>query len=399
MACGERLGGTLTDVAGVLSDLLIAADSGPADGLGWLMEEALGKVGAKNSVLYILDYERRALQPVPGSSEIGGRLPGVIDVRDSDAGRACSEMKIIESDGRVWVPVTQRADCLGVLEIEIEKPDAATLRACAESGILVGHLLVTAHTYTDIYELLSRRQNMTLAAEMHWEIQPSMSYIGPALGIAGEIEPAYEVGGDAFDYSINRDTLDFTLLDAMGHGLEAALLSTQAWGAYRWARRRGHDLIGMARVLEKTFIEQFGGSKFVTGLLCRLDWQSGTFRWLNAGHLPPLFMRDGRIVEELETTPRCPLGLDLPDEFTVHRIDLTPGDNIVLYSDGVIEARSPDGEDFETERLYSALERAVARNDNAAVAVRDVIDEVKVHSSGPLRDDATVVLLEYLGPE
>jgi serine phosphatase RsbU (regulator of sigma subunit) len=387
------------DESGVLSELLRAADSGPADGLGWLIEEALRKIGAKNAVLYILDYERRALQPVPGSSEIGGRLPGALNVRDSEAGNACSEIQTVEGNGRLWVPVTQRADCLGVIEIEIENPDEVARRACADCGILVGHLLVTAHTYTDIYELLSRRQNMSLPAEMHWEVQPSTNYVGPAVAVAGEIEPAYEVGGDAFDYSVNKGVVDFTLLDAMGHGLEAALLSTQALGAYRWARRQGHQLIGMARVLEKTFIEQFDGEKFVTGLLCRLDWRTGTFRWLNAGHLAPLLMKEGRIVEELETPPRCPLGLGLPDEFAVHRIDLVPGDKVVLYSDGVVEARSPNGEDFEIERLYDSLERSVARNNHAAVAVRDVINEVKAHSSGPLRDDATIVLLEYRGPD
>ena len=383
----------------VLSDLLIAADSGPADGLGWLIADALARLGAKNVVLYILDYECRHLQPVPGSSEIAGELPGPLEVARSDAGRACNERRVVEIDDRLYVPVTQRADCLGVLEIEIESPDADIRRLCSDAGILVGHLLTTSHTYTDVYELLSRRRNMSLAAEMHWEIQPSMSYVGPALAIAGEIEPAYEVGGDAFDYAVNKGILDFTLLDAMGHGLEAALLSTQAWGAYRWARRRGHDLIGMARILEKTFIEQFDGSKFVTGLLCKLDWRTGAFRWLNAGHLPPLLMREGRIVGELETPPRCPLGLDIPDELTVHKTDLLPGDAVILYSDGVVEARGPGDEEFEIERLYAAIERAVGRTEHAAVAVRNVIDEVKSHSSGPLRDDATVVLLKYRGPE
>jgi hypothetical protein len=389
----------LSGSAAALGDLLLAADSGPADGLGWLIADALSKVGAKNVVLYLLDYECRALQPVPGSSEIAGRIPGSIDVQNSDGGRACNEMRVVEAEGRLWVPVAQRADCLGVLEIEIENPSIEMRRTFADAGVLVGHLLVTSHTYTDVYELLTRRRNMSLPAEMHWEIQPSMSYVGPAIAIAGEIEPAYEVGGDAFDYAVNKEILDFTLLDAMGHGLEAALLSTQALGAYRWARRRGHDLIGMARVLEKTFIEQFEGAKFVTGLLCKLDWQTGAFRWLNAGHLPPLLMRDGQIIEELETAPRCPLGLDLPDELTVHRIDLAPGDNIVLYSDGVIEARGPTGEDFEMDRLNAAVEAAVRRNDHAAVAVRDVIGQVKSHSVGPLRDDATIVLLEYRGPE
>jgi serine phosphatase RsbU (regulator of sigma subunit) len=270
-------------------------------------------------------------------------------------------------------------------------------RICLDVGVLLGHLVVTAHQYTDVYELLSRRRTMNLAAEMHWEIQPAMCYVGPNVAIAGEIEPAYEVGGDAFDYSVNRGIVSFALIDAMGHGLEAALLSTQAIEAYRYARRRQQSIVEAARTLERTFLEQFDGEKFVTGVLCKLDSHSGTFSWLNAGHRVPLLMRDGAIVEELETPPRCPLGLDIADEFQVHEMSLKPGDGVLLYSDGVVEARSPAGEDFDTERLYKAIQNAAGKNETEIAMVRDVIHDVKVHSSGPLRDDATLVMLLHKG--
>jgi serine phosphatase RsbU (regulator of sigma subunit) len=91
--------------------------------------------------------------------------------------------------------------------------------------------------------LLRRRRPMNLAAEMHWDILPATCYTGPTVAIGGALEPAYEIGGDAFDYSVNGRLLDFTILDAMGHGLQAALLSTQAVGAYRYARRRHESLV------------------------------------------------------------------------------------------------------------------------------------------------------------
>jgi serine phosphatase RsbU (regulator of sigma subunit) len=383
-----------------LSNLLREADRGPADGLSSAVRDALADIGVTGAAIYILDYNHNWLQPAPGSvtSKV---TPEPLPTEGTAAGEACNEQRLVESidptGHQVWVPISERADCLGVLELEIDHIDDDIRRICVDVGVLLGHLVVTAHQYTDVYELLSRRRTMNLAAEMHWEIQPAMSYVGPNVAIAGEIEPAYEVGGDAFDYSVNRGVVSFALIDAMGHGLEAALLSTQAMEAYRYARRRHQSIVETARTLERTFIEQFDGEKFVTGVLCRLDSDTGTFSWLNAGHRAPLLMRDGVIVEALETPPRCPLGLDIPDEFEVHETSLKPGDSVLLYSDGVVEARSPAGEDFDAERLYKSIQTAADKNETEIAMVRDVIHDVKIHSSGPLRDDATLMMLLYKG--
>jgi serine phosphatase RsbU (regulator of sigma subunit) len=383
-----------------LSNLVREANNGPADGLSSAVRSALADIGVSGAAIYLLDYDHKWLQPAPGSVTARS-TPEPLPTDGTAAGEACSEQRLVESidEGgfRLWVPVSERADCLGVLELEIDHIDDDIRRICVDVGVLLGHLVVTAHQYTDVYELLSRRRTMNLAAEMHWEIQPAMSYVGPHVAIAGEIEPAYEVGGDAFDYSLNRGILSFALLDAMGHGLEAALLSTQAVEAYRYARRRLEPIVDAARTLEQTFVEQFDGDKFVTGVLCQLDCDTGMFSWLNAGHRSPLLMRDGTIVEELETPARCPLGLDIADEFEVHEMSLKPGDSVLLYSDGVVEARSPAGEDFDSERLHKAIEGAAGANETQIAMVRQVIHEVKVHSSGPLRDDATLVLLLYKG--
>jgi serine phosphatase RsbU (regulator of sigma subunit) len=383
-----------------LSNLLREADRGPADGLSSAVRDALTDIGVTGAAIYILDYNHKWLQPAPGSAT-SKTTPEPLPTEGTAAGEACNEQRLVESidpnGHQVWVPITERADCLGVLELEIDRIDDDIRQICLDVGVLLGHLLVTAHQYTDVYELLSRRRTMNLAAEMHWEIQPAMCYVGPNVAIAGEIEPAYEVGGDAFDYSVNRGIVSFALIDAMGHGLEAALLSTQAIEAYRYARRRQQPIVEAARTLERTFVEQFNGEKFITGVLCKLDSHTGTFSWLNAGHRAPLLMRDGEVVEALETPPRCPLGLDIEDDFVVNETSLKPGDGVLLYSDGVVEARSPDGEDFDAERLYNAIQNAAGKNETEIAMVRDVIHDVKVHSSGPLRDDATLVMLLYKG--
>jgi serine phosphatase RsbU (regulator of sigma subunit) len=386
----------------VLRELVREADRSTADALPAVVVAALQSLGVKGAVLYLVDYDRTTLVPVPGSvTSVPEPKPQQIE--GTDAGAACTRQEPVDravGDAyKLWVPVTQRADCLGVLELEVGTIDDDLRGLCMDVGVLVGHLLVTAHQYTDVYELLSRRKEMSLAAEMHWEIQPAMNYAGPAVRIAGGVEPSYEVGGDAYDYSINEGVVDFALLDAMGHGLEAALLSFQAVSSYRYGRRRLLSLDEVANTLEQAFVRQFEGERFVTGLLCRLDSKSGALRWVNAAHLPPLLMREGKIVDVLTTEPHSPLGLGLNDHIHVHELRLHPGEGIVLFSDGLIEARSPDGVEFELERLEEIIEREKRDDAPPPTLVGNVIEEVKAHTAGPLRDDATIVLLEYVGSD
>lgn len=388
----------MTSSLPALREVLKEADTSPADALPAVVYNALSRVGVKGVGIYLLDYGRTHLQPVPGCiPPSGAYAPHPVD--DAEVGRVYRERRPVETrqddSYRLRVPISERSECLGVLELELDDIDDGVREVSEDIGVLLGHLLVTAHRYTDVYDLLRRRRTLNLAAEMHWEIQPAMSYIGPSISIAGDIEPAYEIGGDAFDYSINDGVLDFAILDAMGHGLEAALLSTQAVEAYRYGRRRRQSLHEMLETLEYAFVEQFGGNRFVTGVLCRLDSSSGTLSWVNAAHMPPLLMRGGRVVEQLASAPRCPVGLDLPDVAEHRELTLEPGDGVVLYSDGVVEARSEQGEDFDFGRLCGFVEREIAEHGQVDAVVRNVLDEVKDHSAGPLRDDATLVIVTF----
>src|SRR5665811_2284499 len=81
------------------------------------------------------------------------------------------------------------------------------------------------------------RQPMSLSAEMQWQLLPPLMMSTPQVAIAGALEPAYDVAGDSFDYALNDDVLHLAMIDAMGHGLSAAVMATLAMGAYRHARR------------------------------------------------------------------------------------------------------------------------------------------------------------------
>ena len=117
---------------------------------------------------------------------------------------------------------------------------------------------------------------MSLAAEIQWSLLPPLTYASDRVVITGALEPAYEIGGDTFDYAANDPRVDLMVLDAVGHGLPAALLATAAVGAYRHARRNGLDLPGIAAAMDAVIAGQFPASQFATAAIARLDKRSGS---------------------------------------------------------------------------------------------------------------------------
>jgi serine phosphatase RsbU (regulator of sigma subunit) len=185
----------------------------------------------------------------------------------------------------------------------------------------------------------------------------------------------------------------------MGHGLQAAQLAVLAVSAYRNARRGGRSLADTTAVIDTALASSFGGEAFTTAVLARLDTDDGTLTWVNAGHPPPLLLRDGKVVKQLVVSPHLPLGLGGNDpEATGPAIGtehLQPGDRVLLYTDGVVEARSPDGEFFGTDRLADLVIRNLAGGMPAPETMRRVVRELLAHQQGQLSDDASLLLLEW----
>jgi serine phosphatase RsbU (regulator of sigma subunit) len=239
---------------------------------------------------------------------------------------------------------------------------------------------------------------MRLPAEIQWRLLPPTTVSTDRVSLAGLLEPWDEVGGDAFDYAMNDGRLQVALFDAMGHGLTATLLATLTVGAYRNARRARLDLPRLYEVVDRAIAAQFHREHFVTGLLLDLDIDTGELRWVSAGHLPPLLLRQDRRVKPLTARPATPLGLRFIDRAPpVHSVQLEPGDRLVLYTDGVVEARRK-GQFFSEERLADFVVRASASGHAGPEVLRRLIKAVLEHQDGMLQDDATILLLEWTGP-
>jgi serine phosphatase RsbU (regulator of sigma subunit) len=214
--------------------------------------------------------------------------------------------------------------------------------------------------------------------------------------LTAQLEPWHQVGGDAFDYSLDGDTLHVAVFDGMGHGLGATLLASVALAAYRNARRSGQPLVETAALVDRVLAEQFGDDSFVTAVLGRLDLVTGRLSLLSAAHPAPLLIRNGRSVGEVSVEPGLPLGFGTRVDQVVDA-SLEPGDRLLLFSDGVVEARSTQGEFFGIDRLVDLVTRQESGRQTAPETLRRLINAVLEHQQDMLQDDATVLLLEWAG--
>lgn len=383
----------------IIGDLLRRASVTAPDLLAADVASALQQAGGNHLALYVVDYEQLTLQPVGIATGLMDQEPKGMGVEGTLAGRCFQMQQVLSAettDGwRVWAPVRERAERIGVIEFGFPRVDEALVRLCDDLGLLVGHLVHTAGRYTDLIDLRRRRRPMNLAAEMQWDmLMPPLAFSSPELAIAGILEPAYVVAGDAFDYSLNGDLLDFIILDAMGHGVHSTLASTLALGGFRHGRRRGLELTVTVEQIDDALVEHFGEECFVTGHVCQLDVATGAFRWVNAGHPPPLLVRGTKVVAELRAEPCLPMGLGVRI-VEVGECHLQPHDRVLFYSDGVTEARPAGGPQFGVERLIDDIEECMGGNLPAAEMLRRLVSRLRHHRGGELEDDATLVFLEW----
>jgi hypothetical protein len=384
-------------------DVLAATHlSRPSDLPGLLAQNAM-TIGVTDVLMYLIDYEQSLLVPVPVQ---GAADPEALRVEGSVAGRAFAVIDgyDVESEQpgmrRLWMPLLDGTERLGVMRLTVPAPcgaiDQRMLTICERLAHLAAQLVVGKSQYGDLFEVVRRRQPMAVSAELQWKLLPPTLFATKGLVLAGMLEPAYNAGGDSFDYAVNGSIAHLAVLDAMGHGLTAAITASVALAAYRNGRRRRLDLEGTYAGADDTVAREFGGERYATAVLARLDLESGVLSWINAGHPPPLLLRGGRLVKQLESPPATPLGVQLNrDPPQVSHEALEPGDQLLLYTDGLVEARNSEGDFFTPERLAEFLEREVAAGLPTPETLRRLRHAVLAYQKGQLQDDATALLVEW----
>jgi hypothetical protein len=379
-----------------LVGLLEGAHSASPETLTDLVSAAGRAMGVRMAV-HLVDHEQRRLRLLVQTA--GRDAAPASSVDGSLAGRAFQAVRTLSSDTggepRLWVPLLDGADRLGVLEVRPpslgDLHDPALREQCGWVASLVAHLVAELGRYGDDVERTRRSRPRTSSAELVWQQLPPLTASTRNFVLAGLVEPGYSVGGDVFDFALSDRAVSLAMFDAMGHGLGAGLLAAAALAAYRSARRAGLGIYGQAREIDAVVQDHFTGGSFVTGVLAELDVGSGRLRYVRAGHPAPLLLRGGKVVKELAGGRRVPLGLG-EGTLTVAEEMLQPGDWLVLYTDGITEARDPAGRWFGERRLVEFLVRAAAAGAPPPETVRRLVRSVLDHQDGRLQDDASILL-------
>jgi serine phosphatase RsbU (regulator of sigma subunit) len=371
----------------------------PAD-VGRLAGEALRRAGARASGIYLVDHDQSMLHPLASGPGHGGG-EGSFPVDGTVGGRAFaheSTVSVALDDGvRLWVPLLDGTARVGVLSVDVdgEEPvDAGQAALISRCAALVTELIVTKGRYSDVFELVRRHREMTLEAELQRSIVPPVALVTDALAVAGMLLPAYKVAGDTFDYALDEDRLQLAVIDSVGHELESSVLSHLVSGSLRNSRRNGDTLEGAYLQADAAVARVFPDTRFATAAFGSLDLATGSFRWVSAGHPPPLLARRGKATSEVPVKPVVPIGLGGTHPH-VNEVVLEPGDHLFLYTDGATESGPRGGERFGIERLTDMLGRCLLDGLPLAETVRRLVLAVLEHSEHRLQDDTTVLLVEY----
>lgn len=398
---GDAAGGPSLDAFAQVAALLHESRREAPDQLGTFLARRVAVFGMRDLSVYVTDFEQRRLLPIAGSAATSS-----IDMDTSTGGRSFTTGSQVEEqvDGgvRIWSVVVDGAARLGVTCVTTSDVDEQG-RVLADSlaGVIAA-LLITRGQCTDAYTSLRRSEKFSLAAEMQWDLLPPLSLDSGRVSVAGLIQPAYEVGGDAFDYAVNGETLDFAVFDAMGHGLGSSQLAHLAVTSYRHSRRSGLDLEATYAAMDNAIAARSAGEEYVTCILGRLDLVDGGLTWINVGHPLPLLVRAGEVVGHLACEPTLPAGLGhgtggrvIGDGMVEVAHDvLRRGDRLFFITDGVVDSHRPGGEDFGEERLIELLGSRSRDGLDAAETVRQLSHTVLDHH-GVLSDDTTAFLIDF----
>ncbi|MFB4318166.1 PP2C family protein-serine/threonine phosphatase [Actinomadura sp. 21ATH] len=347
----------------------------------------IGDPRAEVEVL-LADYRRVSLIPAVHGGE-------AVPIDNTPAGRAFAAQEVMREPPAVHLPLSVRGERLGVLSVRAAGDvDTGPGGGLAGAAAALARALQIADAGTDVFRRIRRRSRLTLAAEMMWDLLPGQSYDTAEFELAGQLEPAYAVWGDNFDWAVDRNRLILTVSNGMGNGTESAALTQLAVSALRNARRSGAGIAEQAALADQILYARHRGTRHVATLLMDYTPGTGRFEVVDAGSPRVFRMRDGA-TEAVEFDAQLPLGMFGDVHYRTEEFGIERGDRLVIASDGVHGARSPGGERFGENALPRALRDT--RLQKPAEAVRTLIRQfLAFHQDSEAVDDAVIVCLDRL---
>ena len=332
---------------------------------------------------------------------------------------------LISSDGTLLIPQPESAKKMGKKHVFTEEidgknmtmtiviPDADMYRRLRLSSLFFALVALTGiFTVAFIAHRLVRnllKLNEIQIKEQHIEDELAIaSTIQQALLPSGKLNPSIHsidikglqipakfVGGDLYDYYVRDNKLLFCVGDVSGKGVPAALLMTISHSLFRTVSAREDHPEQIMETLNSSISDNNPDIMFITMFLGVMDLSTGTIRYCNAGHNPPIVIRNGQ-AELLSTEPSLLLGVEMNARYTANELTLLPGDTLFLYTDGLTEAENIRKELFGERR---ALETAAISGTLTASEQMERMQQA-VHTfvdGAEQSDDLTMLVIRFMG--
>lgn len=382
-----------------------------------LVEAALRLTRAERGFVFLCD-DNGVLQLAAGRNDRGVALSEAKGISRSvlyEAGKMASEFLVTETQNDAAMAGRQSIidhDLRTIVCIPLRKSQFRQTET-GETGVM-GVLYLDSHSLTGKLSSVSTELLRTIAREAAALVENA--YLAKAeqqalayqkeLQIASSIQqslmevkiPAVpfatvkarsiackDVGGDFFDVISVPGSLTVIVADVSGKGVSAALLASVLQGAVYPLILQGVALDRIAEMLNFYVYNRVMGKKYATMIMARIQ-QDGSLEYINCGHIQPVLCSDGQVIRLQNSN--LPIGLLVPAMFSIERVHLKHGDQIMLVSDGVVEAETESGEFYGDERLESEL--------RSSCSVDDLFTSVTRFCAGaPLGDDCTALQLTF----
>ena len=307
----------------------------------------------------------------------------------------------MQTQSEVAVPIINNGTVIGALNVESDRlaafsaDDARLLETFAVPAALS---IEKAVLHRQFVEKRLIEQQLKTAHDVQANLLPAHSPLLEGYDIAGLNLPAWDIGGDYFDYLPLADgRLGLVIADVSGKGVPAALLMATFRAALRSEVRKNRSIAAVIRAVHGTLVEAMDTSRFVSAVYGILDPRSGTFTYENCGHNPPLLLH-AQGEQEMLGSGMPALGMFGGQQIAPSTAHLGPGDTLLLYTDGVVELAAPDGAEFGETRLTCELSRLAARP--AREIVGALVEVTRAYAQRErYDDDFTLVVVKRLADD
>ena len=267
------------------------------------------------------------------------------------------------------------------------------------AAFLVG-LVIAAYVRSQMRA--QRMREMKMASDIQESTIPRVFPPFPGekrIDIFASMKTAKEVGGDFYDfYFSGPQKITFLIADVSDKGVPAALFMMRAKTIVKNIAQTGKPIADVVSEANEALCEGNGANMFVTAWIGEIDLESGRITYVNAGHNPPIILRADGQAGYLRTKPGLVLGALQCAKYRSQQVDLAPGDEIYLYTDGVTEQANMQNELFGEDRLLAALKDLWKAGQKEQLA--DILARVSAHAAGKAQgDDCTQLVIRYRGSQ